>query len=632
MNTDLFDLFEKTYTYGKNYLISAPTGSGKTHIAKYLLNKERGIVVYISPLKALSREVYKAVKEKRAKYVDSDVYEDDLRYFPYEALLTTYEKFDSSVRHNYRWLRDVSLLIIDEIHNVESDRGLSLENVVLWAKKNSVPIVALSATIGSVEQYKKWLNAELIKVDKRKVPLHECIAFPFFIKCYDNNRVIPLEKRKLKNVKLDLLLSTLNYILSLGKNALVFVRSRSSAETLADTLKKFSIPALPYHSGLTYEIRDETLNKFMKGEVKVLVSTTALGQGVNLPVYATVFYDISLPNVDEKGEFKGWRDLTPAEFKQIAGRAGRPNFDNEGMAIVIAERIKEMDKVAKIYFNSDKQENKSEEKVNFTLENLTLGIISWNETTSKGLQELADESFSFRNKNVEDALQYLVKQSLVNENSGVYKLTELGRAVSLSYIDVSALNGFPLNTDFDPLEVVSTSPEVVQTLRGCDDGKELINKWANGEDISSLCMKLSAKDLEEVISTARWISFALYRVLKALRHKKVGEALELYERIKYGLPKEGVEMIKSGIPRDEAKELIQRGVKSLDEACIMQDFLGISIPCKRFHEELREFVDENYKKEVDKEDPRVEALKKFGIITEEYKWKEYKEVKKEKIV
>ena len=621
MSTDLFDLFQKTYVYGKNYLISAPTGSGKTYIAKYLLNKERGIVVYISPLKALSREVYKSVKDKRAKYVDSDVYEDDLRYFPYEALLTTYEKFDSSIRHRYHWLKDVSLLIIDEIHNVESDRGLSIENVVLWAKKNSVPIIALSATISNVEKYKSWLNAELIKVEKRKVPLHECVAFPFIIKCYDNNKVIPIERKGLKNVKLDLLIGTLNYIISLGKNALVFVRSRSSAETLAETLKKFSISALPYHSGLTYEVRDETLNKFMKGEVKVLVSTTALGQGVNLPVYATVFYDVTLPDTDEKGEFKGWRDLTPAEFKQIAGRAGRPNFDNEGMAIVITESIKEMNRVVKKYFSSQSEE---ERKVGFTLENLTIGMISWNETTSEKLQELIDESFTFKGKNVEEALQYLLKQGLVTKDSGIYKLTELGKAVSLSYIDVSALSSFPLNADFDPLEVISKSPEVIQALRGCDEGKELIEKWANGEDISSLCMKLSAKDLEEVISTARWISFALYRVLKALRHKKAREAFELYERIKYGLPKEGVEMVKSGMPKDKVKELIQMGVKSLDEACIMQDFLGISIPCKGFHEELREFVNENYGKEVDKDDPRVEALKRFGIITEDYKWKEYK--------
>ncbi|MBP1357209.1 MAG: DEAD/DEAH box helicase [Sulfolobus sp.] len=630
MSSDLFNLFIHNYAYGKSYLISAPTGSGKTHIAKYLLNKEERIIVYVSPLKALSREVYKAVREKRAKYVDSDVYEDDLRYFTHDALLTTYEKFDSSIRHSYRWLKEVRLLIVDEIHNVESDRGLPLENIVLWAKKNSVPVVALSATLSNTEDYLKWLNADLMKVDKRKVPLHECVAFPFIIKCYDNNRIIPIERRHLKNVKLDLLLGTLSYILSLGKNALVFVRSRSSAETLAETLRKFSIPALPYHSGLSYELRDNTINKFMSGEVKVLVSTTALGQGVNLPVYATVFYDISLPDSDDKGNFKGWRDLTVAEFKQIAGRAGRPSFDNEGMAIVITETIKEMEKVAKNYINTGNNKNqRGEEKVNFTLENLTLGVISWFESSKDELQELINSSFTFKNEKIDNSLDYLITQNLVSQENGVFKLTDLGKAVSLSYIDVSALKGFKLEGDFDPLDVVSTSPEVLQTLRGCTEGKELINRWANGEDITSLCMKLSAKDLEEVKSTARWISFALYRVLKALKHKKAGEAFELYERIKYGVSKEGLDLIKAGIGRDEVRKLIQQGVKSLDEACIMSDFLKVNLTvCKKFHQELREFVRQNYGKEIDKGDPRVEILRRFGIITEDYKWKIYENVEK----
>ncbi|BFI75591.1 DEAD/DEAH box helicase [Sulfurisphaera ohwakuensis] len=618
--SELFTQFKNSYVYGKNYLIVAPTGSGKTHIAKYLLNEEKGIVVYTSPLKALSREVYRATKRK-AKYVDSDVYEDDLRYLSAEALLTTYEKFDSAIRHDYSWLKNISLIIIDEIHNVESDRGLGIENIVLWAKENSVPIIGLSATVGNVEEYKQWLNAELIKVEKRKVPLHECIAFPYIIKCYDNNKIIPIEKRRLKNTKLDLLLGVLSYILSLGKNALVFVRSRNSAETLAETLRKFSIPALPYHSGLPYDVRDKVIESFMKGEVKVLVSTTALGQGVNLPVYATVFYDISLPDSDDKGEFKGWRDLSVAEFKQIAGRAGRPGFDQEGMAIVITETIKEMDKVVKTYFSSFLAKS---EGVSFKLENLTLGVISWFNRREEEVEELIGKgSFTFKGKEVKPVIEYLVKQNLV-EKRETLRLTPLGKAVALSYIDVSALNGFPVNVqDFNPLDVVYSSPAVLQSLRGCEEGKELIERWVNGGDIASLCLKLSAKDIDDVISNARWIAFALYRVLRALNHPKAKEALEFYERVKYGLPKEGIEMVKAGLSRDEAKKLLQLNVKSVDEACIMKDILNINgIECRKFHEELRRFVNENYGKEIDQNDPRVEILKRFGIITETG-WKKY---------
>lgn len=142
MDFPLAERFFKEYNNDRdrNYLISAPTGSGKTHIAKRVLVESKGISVYVSPLKALSREVYLSIKDKtRAVMVDSDVYEEDLRKISGDVLLTTYEKFDSAIRHNYSWLNNVSKIIIDEVHNVESDRGLALENLVLWAKSRKVP-------------------------------------------------------------------------------------------------------------------------------------------------------------------------------------------------------------------------------------------------------------------------------------------------------------------------------------------------------------------------------------------------------------------------------------------------------------------------------------------------------------
>ena len=208
--------------------------------------------------------------------------------------------------------------------------------------------VALSATVPDVEKYREWLSAVLVKYEKRNVPLHECIVYPYVMRCYDDNKVFSIAGG-LKNVKLDLLLGVLDWVLSIGKNALVFVKSRASAH-LADTLVKFNIPAQPYHSGLPYETREKVINDFTGNKVKVLVSTTALGQGVNLSVYTTIFYDLSLPESDERGEFKGWRDLDPSEFKQIAGRAGRRGFDNEGYAIVIAETAREMERIRQKYF------------------------------------------------------------------------------------------------------------------------------------------------------------------------------------------------------------------------------------------------------------------------------------------
>ncbi|ARM77017.1 DEAD/DEAH box helicase [Acidianus manzaensis] len=561
-------MFEEKYVQGKNYLISAPTGSGKTHLAKKLLLESDKISVYVSPLKALSREVYDTIKDKRdVKYVDSDVYEDDLRYFSSSSLLATYEKFDSAIRHNYSWLKNVGVIIIDELHNVESDRGLAIENIVLWAKYNEIPIVGLSATLPNIQEYGKWLKAEVIEYTKRSVPLHECIAYPYVIRCYDNDLSIPLNPLNgIRSDKLEILLPTLKYIIDQGKNALIFVKSRKSAENLAETLRKFGYKSSSYHSGIPYDERRKIVEMLKNGEINVIVSTTALGQGVNLPVYASIFYDTSLPDSDEKGNLKGWRDLNLMEYKQMAGRAGRPGFDKEGMSIIIATSIRNAEQFRLKYFTKSYGKSLTQYK----LEDLSLAIISWNKgVVQKELLAIARDSLKFNNINENDlqnSINVLVNTNLVEEKKNRIYLTPLGEAVSLSYIDIDALKGFQISNDL--YTSIASTNAIIQSLRGCKCGDELIKKWANGEDISELCKKLTPKDINEVINNARWISFALYRVLKALGKEESKEALKLHYQIKYGVPFEGVKIAKLGIDRDTVKKLISLKIKDDIDLCI----------------------------------------------------------------
>ncbi len=625
---DLLSLFYENYdeASNENFLVVAPTGSGKTHLAKSLLLTRRKVVVYVSPLKALSREVYLDVMDKRkgVVYADSEVYENDLRAFDGEVLLATYEKFDSAIRHRYKWLKDVSMVIIDEVHNVEGDRGIPIESIVAWAKSNSVPIIALSATLPDVEKYSKWINAKVIEVKRRSVPLHECVAYPFVLRCFDNGFDTELDVPNLSNSKLAVLLGVVSYVTGiLNKNCLVFVKSRASTEQLKNTLMKFGVHAEAYHSGLAYDVKKKVVEDFKGGKLSVLISTTALGQGVNLPVFSTIFYDTVLPTVDDKGNFTGWRDLDPMEFRQIAGRAGRPSYDKEGMAVIVTDTVVKAERFWEKFFLSKMKDGDKRGKT----ENLVLGIISWSGKISReGLRKTIGETLKFKDETtkLEEYLKKLSDLGLIKENKEV-SLSDLGIAVSMSYIDVDSIRGLDLEGKEEIVKTISNAPDVIASLRGCKESETLIRNWASGENIDNLCPKLSYKDVEEVISNARWISFAYFRLLKALGNPKYEEAWRFHISLKNGFPYEYRGISKLGLDRGTAIEIIKKS-KCEDEidVCVMMGsppFRGMMVSkgfsevCKKVYGEypvvydMMKCVEEYREKKVS----RNEIIRKYGM-------------------
>lgn len=169
----------------KNMLVSSPTSSGKTLIAELAafnsIMTRRGKAIYIVPLKALANEKFKEFKEFYGDKVriimsigDMDSPEPYLEN--YDLIITTSEKLDSLIRHHSPWLRDVSVVIVDEIHLLnDPHRGPTLEVLITMLREllQDVQIIGLSATIGNPEQLSKWLNAALVQDSWRPVPLHK---------------------------------------------------------------------------------------------------------------------------------------------------------------------------------------------------------------------------------------------------------------------------------------------------------------------------------------------------------------------------------------------------------------------------------------------------------------------------
>lgn len=169
----------------QNLLVVTPTSSGKTLIAELAafnsILTHHGKAIYIAPLKSLATEKYQEFKKfygEKAKIALSigDMDEVDPHLHDYDFIITTSEKLDSLIRHRVNWLRDVAVIIIDEIHLLnDPGRGPTLEILITILKEilKNVQIIALSATIGNPQQLADWLGAKLIVDDWRPVKLHQ---------------------------------------------------------------------------------------------------------------------------------------------------------------------------------------------------------------------------------------------------------------------------------------------------------------------------------------------------------------------------------------------------------------------------------------------------------------------------
>jgi len=173
----------------KNLLVCTPTASGKTLIGELVATKkivERyGKTVYIVPLKALANDKYKEFKKKYSKLfkvalATGDPDQEDTFLSNYDFIICTAEKLDSLIRHHAPWLKDVAVVIVDEIHLLnDPSRGPTLEILITILKNmlKNVQILGLSATIGNPEELADWLDAKLVQDDWRPVELKKGIYF-----------------------------------------------------------------------------------------------------------------------------------------------------------------------------------------------------------------------------------------------------------------------------------------------------------------------------------------------------------------------------------------------------------------------------------------------------------------------
>jgi len=230
-----------------SFVVAAPTASGKTQIAEMATLQayfdQGGKVVYLVPLRALAREKYedfsKKYRDAGIKVVQSTGDYDRAEPWLHQGniVIATNEKMDSLIRHRTPWLRDISLVVADEVHLLrDPQRGPTLEIVLtrLRSLNPGLRLIALSATIPNGREISDWLGARLVRSDWRHVPLREDLYFNGAA-IFNDGTVKWIPEESDMDV-VDLVLETIKG----GGQTLIFVNTRKAAEAVAQKSAKYA--------------------------------------------------------------------------------------------------------------------------------------------------------------------------------------------------------------------------------------------------------------------------------------------------------------------------------------------------------------------------------------------------------
>ncbi len=310
---------------GEDLLVASSTATGKTLVGE-LAGLEnvldgRGKMLYLAPLVALANQKYERFRE-RYPFVDvtrkvgsNRLSASGASYDPdADVVVGTYEGFDHALRTG-RGLGDVGTVVVDEVHEIEDDeRGPELDGTLtrLRDRYPDAQRVYLSATVGDAPALGEALDASVVEHDDRPVPIERHLTF-----------ADSLEK---KDVVDRLVRREFNQRSSKGYRGqtIVFTNSRRRCHELAGAMES---SAVAYHAGLSGSERGEVERRFEDGDYAAVVTTAALGAGVDFPASQVVFERLAM----------GIEWLSVQEFEQMLGRAGRPDYHDRGVVYVLAE-------------------------------------------------------------------------------------------------------------------------------------------------------------------------------------------------------------------------------------------------------------------------------------------------------
>ena len=296
---------------GENVLAVMGTGRGKSAIfqsyAAYLALWKRQVSVIVYPLRALVNDQFQSIERKLKPLglsvgVGTGELEGGQRaeFFRQvtdgekDIILTTPE-FLYYHRMQFAALGSrLGMVVVDEAHHLSGHRQgyKKLPEVISEIRPSQVLAVTATAGDESAREITEALSIDTIIVDKH---------------IRDNLSIV--DQRNSTN-KLDYL----SKLIQKGEKTVIYLNSRMKAVKLAEELREKTSPELHgricyYHGGLTSADRLEIENEFRDGTLKVIVTTSAFGEGIDIPdIRHVVLYHLN---------------FSREEYNQLAGRAGR---------------------------------------------------------------------------------------------------------------------------------------------------------------------------------------------------------------------------------------------------------------------------------------------------------------------
>lgn len=700
---------------GQNIVLASPTASGKTLIAelcgmKHVL-ENNGKVIYLSPLRALASEKfeefqkYSSILKTNGRKVSVGISTGDFDTADnwlekYDIIVTTNEKADSLLRHRAKWMDSISLVIADEVHLLnEAERGPTLEIVLarLLQVNPHIQILALSATINNVDEIAGWLNAKYVVTEWRPINLKEGVVLQDEIQYKDGSaRKIEQETRF---THINLVLDTLRN----GGQALVFASTRKNAVAAAKTISGYMNKAGPktgsklvkqsleevnrkalesvakkiseagektqlsdeleemvrcgvayHHAGLSGAHRKIIEDAFKERRIKVLTATPTLAWGVNLPARAVIIQDYRR---FEAGY--GNYPISVLDYKQMAGRAGRPKYDKFGESVLIAKTRDEADYLMEGYVLAKTERIWSRMAVEKIIRGHVLATIASDYAHSEeGIFEFFGKTFYAYQYDVKaiksiiaKILKFLYDEQMITVDGRDIYATKFGQRVSELYID--PLSGVEIRdalqnkpgylTDFSLLHLISHTPDMGPIMRPYAREMDILgvqleqhreelfinppNEWDDhigyeeflGEIKTALVMKnwieevsedqlitrfgVQPGDLYRTIENAKWLLHAAHELSPIVGGDKEVKPLadELVERVSKGIKRELLPIVKlDGVGRVRGRIIFNAGYHSLEDLkqVSMEDLTNLPLIGPRLAKKIKEQVGGFVKKDT----------------------------------